>query len=510
MVRTWYEWAMEPRKSERLELKPDVVKRALKLALTGTDRIFDFCDTSQPYLVLRVRGHAASWLVKTRDRTIKIGDAMDKSMRARLPEHRKRSNAAKQTMGLREAREEAKHEWANMAGAATDRPMPPKGWTWGELVTAYRKYISEMREDAQGKPIYPSKETQNDVRLCFDRPLIAKWSDRPLASLSTEWFEDVQEVVHQKHGFDGYRKFRAYGNAALNWAQRFQRKESGLDGRRWWLLAEKRRRTSKEVTAKLARDEKLSQKKAAFQVGHLGELLVEHEKFCLSRTGNERISPGVRWGLWWDSLTGHRRGSGTQIAFEDVEFKDPRGNPGWGLATWRPDVMKTQDAFTLPIPPLGLHIVQCCMRDWKEAAERIGNKARTSRWVFASRVVQSMAGDIAVTGSAMANHIRNLRGLRTGNHRDAISRIPPFSMHIIRSTMGDFILEESGLPPGTASLMIGHEIAGDRKSELDRVGQTGKRWYFQAQRIPEKTRAMEQWSEALLKAFKKAGGLYPT
>jgi hypothetical protein len=501
---------MEPRKSERLELKPDVVKRALKLALTGTDRIFDFCDTSQPYLVLRVRGHAASWLVKTRDRTIKIGDAMDKNMRARLPEHRKRSNAAKQTMGLREAREEAKHEWANMAGAATDRPTPPKGWTWGELVTAYRKYISEMREDAQGKPIYPSKETQNDVRLCFDRPLIAKWSDRPLASLTTEWLEDVQETLHDKHGFDAYRKFRAYGNAALNWAQEFKRRESGLDGRRWWLLAEKRRRKSKEVTAKLERDKKLKQKKAAFQVGHLGELLVEHEKFCLSRTGNERISPGVRWGLWWDCLTGHRRGSGTQVAFEDIEFKDPHGNPGWGLATWQPDVMKAQHAFTLPIPPLGLHIIRCCKRDWKEAAERSGIKVRKSKWVFASRVVQSMAGDIAVTGSAMANHIRNLRGLRTGNHKDVIRRIPPFSMHIIRSTMGDFILEESGLPPGTASLMIGHEIAGDRKSELDRVGQTGKRWYFQAQRIPEKTRAMEQWSEALLKAFKKAGGLYPT
>jgi hypothetical protein len=61
----------------------------------------------------------------------------------------------KQTMGLREAREEAKHEWANMAGAATDRPTPSKGWTWGELVTAYRKYISEMREYAQGKPSRP-------------------------------------------------------------------------------------------------------------------------------------------------------------------------------------------------------------------------------------------------------------------------------------------------------------------------------------------------------------------
>jgi hypothetical protein len=502
---------MEPKKlkkSERLELNPDAVKRALKLAVEGTDRIYDFCDTSQPYLVLRVRGHAASWLVKTRDRTIKIGDAMDESARARLPERRKRGKAANQT-GLREARTKAKSEWAKMGGASTKEPAPPKGWTWGELVTAYRKYLSEMREDAQGKPIYPSRETQNDVRLCFDRPLVAKWSDRPLASLTTEWFEDVQEVLHKKHGFDAYRKFRAYGNAALNWAQDFERKKSGLDGRRWWLLAEKRRRTSEEVTAKLERDEKLSQKKAAFQVDHLAALLIEHEKFCLSRTGNQRISPGVRWGLWWDSLTGHRRGSGTQVAFEDVEFKDPRGNPGWGLVTWRPEVMKTQDAFTLPIPPLGLHIVRCCMRDWKEAAEKAGMKARNSKWVFASRVVQSMAGDIAVTGSAMANHIRNLRGLRKGNHNDVIKRIPAFSMHIVRSTMGDYILEESGLPAGTASLMIGHEIAGDRKSELDRVGQTGKRWYFQAQRVPEKTRAMEQWSEALLTAYKKAGGLYP-
>lgn len=57
--------------------------------------------------------------------------------------------------------------------------------------------------------------------------------------------------------------------------------------------------------------------------------------------------------------------------------------------------------------------------------------------------------------------------------------------------------------------MIGHEIAGDRRNELDRVGQTGKRWYFQAQRIPEKTKAMEAWAGALLKAFVGAGGLHP-
>ena len=45
---------------------PTVVKDALKLGLDGSEGIVDFCDRLQPYLVLRVRGHAVSWLVKTR------------------------------------------------------------------------------------------------------------------------------------------------------------------------------------------------------------------------------------------------------------------------------------------------------------------------------------------------------------------------------------------------------------------------------------------------------------
>ena len=60
-------------------------------------------------------------------------------------------------------------------------------------------------------------------------------------------------------------------------------------------------------------------------------------------------------------------------------------------------------------------------------------------------------------------------------------------MHIIRATMGDYILDETNLPPGTASLMIGHEIPGDRKTDLDRVSRTSKRWYFQSQRIVQRT-----------------------
>jgi hypothetical protein len=495
--------------SKRLDLTPAVVKDALKLALTGSDGIVDFCDRLQPYLVLRVRGHVASWLVKTRVRTLKIGDAMPSAAAARIPSLRKRGSAVgDESLGLREAREKAKREWAKM-GNPVEAPAEKPCWTWGELVENYKTHIAGMREDSSGRPIYPSAETQSDVRQIFGRKEVARNANRLLSDLNEDWFEGVQKDLHEEYGYDAYRKFRAYGHAALNWGAAYQRKESGLAGRKWWLLAEKRRRTPAEVERKVERDRALKKRKEDFKVEHLGMLLAQHERFCASRSGNERVSAGVRWGLWWDSLTGHRRGSGTWVARADLEFKDPRGEPGWGLAVWQPEVMKTQNPFALPIPPLGLHIARCCMRDWKQAAERAGLWKQDSRWVFASRVMQSEAGDIAVSGSALANHIRNMRGLREGNHRDVLRGIPHFSMHIIRSTMGDHILDETDFPPGTASLMIGHEIAGDRRNELDRVGQTGKRWYFQAQRIPEKTKAMEAWSEALLAAFKKAGGIYP-
>jgi hypothetical protein len=495
--------------SKRLDLTPAVMKDAGRLALAGTDGIVDFCDRLQPYLVLRVRGHAASWLVKTRVRTLKIGDAMPSATAARIPSLRKRGSAiGDESLGLREAREKAKREWARM-GNPVEAPEEKSCWTWGELVENYKAHISGMREDSSGRPIYPSVETQSDVRQIFGRKEVACHAGLLLTNLNEDWFEEIQKDLHEEYGYDAYRKFRAYGHAALNWGAAYQRKESGLTGRKWWLLAEKRRRTPAEVEKKVERDRALKKKKEDFKVEHLGMLLAQHERFCSSRSGNERVSAGVRWGLWWDSLTGHRRGSGTWVARADLEFKDPRGEPGWGLAVWQPQVMKTQIPFALPIPPLGLHIARCCIRDWKLAAERAGLGDRKSKWVFASRVMQSGAGDIAVSGSALANHIRNLRGLRDGNHRDVLRGIPHFSMHIIRSTMGDHILDETDLPPGTASLMIGHEIAGDRRNELDRVGQTGKRWYFQAQRIPEKTKAMEAWSEALLAAFKKAGGIYP-
>ncbi|MCP1842152.1 hypothetical protein ACVIHI_004929 [Bradyrhizobium sp. USDA 4524] len=57
--------------------------------------------------------------------------------------------------------------------------------------------------------------------------------------------------------------------------------------------------------------------------------------------------------------------------------------------------------------------------------------------------------------------------------------------------------------------MIDHAFPGDRVDELQRLAPTTKQHYVLTQRIPHKATAMEVWSNALLEAFKAAGGIYP-
>jgi hypothetical protein len=513
LVQKWYEaeFGELAMSQTRKKLTPETFAESIKTARAGTDGVLDYVDEELPYLILRVRGHSMSWLVKTRDRTKKIGTplAADATIPGRA---RQRASAATETLSLRAARKIAKREWAAMDGS----PAPaakPETWSWGKLDEEYQAYVSNFRENASGNIKHPSRETVSDVRQAFAHAPIAAWSRILLVDLNEDLFDDALKTIHRTQSWDAHRKARAYVQAALAWAAKYHGKESGLRGRHWWKLVPQRQRTPKETVKRAERQEALKTVKDNFKVKDLGELLNVHEKFCLARTGNERVSPGVRWGFWWDALTAHRRGSGTWVALADIQWQDLRNErPGWGLATWRPDVMKTQNEFVLPLPPLGLHILRCAIRDNQEALKRGKREKHTSKWVFPSRVIQSAAGDLAVSGSALATHLRSMRGQcpdRKDPGPNYLKDIPHFSMHIIRSTMGDYLADDTELPPGTASLMINHALPGDEAAELGKLARTTRRYYVRAQRIPQKIEAMALWSDALLQAFKDAGGLYP-
>jgi hypothetical protein len=180
-VQKWYRAIME---DKREKIGPKTVAEAIKAAKAGHDGVLEFVDELHPYLILRVRGHSVSWLVKTRERTKKIGTPLP--VGAALPgRSRQRASAASATLTLRQARDIAKKLWATLHGMTAPEPKP-ETWTWEKLADDYKAYTSGFREDGSGKTIYPSEETASDVRQAFACPPIAAWKRVLLVDLNED------------------------------------------------------------------------------------------------------------------------------------------------------------------------------------------------------------------------------------------------------------------------------------------------------------------------------------
>lgn len=479
--------------SKRVEIDPLLVSQVLAQARDGAREILDYVDLQQPYLVLRVRGHSASWLVKTRAATRKIG--------------------APPKMLVREARRQAQTVFAELRAPASENshlvdPSSP-GWTWDELRRRYKEHIKNPRIK-RGRARHPSTATVNDVELSLDRDAFDSWREKQINILRPGDLVAAILEIQKAHSQRQCEKALTYAKAALTWALSNHATDSGLQlSNPWWMLVRAPQPTQEDVETLLARQKVRS---IPFTVEHLGIVLARHEDFCRGKSGNEKISPGVRWGLWWDALTGNRRGAATMLLRDDIQWDDLRGQQGWGLVWWPAEIMKTRIDFWLPIPPLGLHILRSVMRDWRALVNKSHGFQNRTKWVFAStrRIGRDDTNsDVVVAPDALSHHLRNLRGLRQHNHRDHISDVPYFSLHTIRDAATSYLLDCDDIPPGAASAMLAHKIKGDHDPRHEKMSPTTHQFYDFAQRLPLKTKAMVAWSEALLAAFKKAGGLYP-
>jgi hypothetical protein len=66
----------------------------------------------------------------------------------------------------------------------------------------------------------------------------------------------------------------------------------------WWEKLTAGDPDPEEIAAIEARRIALLQAKADFTIDHLAEVLLRHEEYCAGRTAEEKISSGIRWGLW--------------------------------------------------------------------------------------------------------------------------------------------------------------------------------------------------------------------
>jgi hypothetical protein len=479
----------------RVDITASTVKKALTMAGERAAGVNIWADNRDHFLLVRQRGATADWLVKTRGKTRVIGN-----LRERHPDY----------LSVSAARAKAADVYNDIRKGGGDNAVVGSelGWTWSDLDREYQAALKEPRW-AAGRVKPPSKGTQDDVRLTFAKASVASLAENTLSSLTSLDITRAVEQVHAENGHRAASKTLAYIKSALTWALSKRGKKSGLHGKMpWWSALRPPDPTGVEITDMLERKKTLALAKVDFSVDHLGALLVEHEAFCAGRTAEKKISPGVRWGLWWVAFTGNRRFSTVALERARLHTTDEFGRAGWGRATWPPEMMKGKSEFWLPLPPAVLSIATGSIEDWKQLV-RNEHGDLTSRWVFAStrRTGRRQDNeDVAVYPNSLNAHLRALRGTKGINTVNRLQNLPWFSLHLVRSVAGNYLDAAPGVPKAGISAMLAH---ADDDDVDDRLAPTTKAFYVANQRMELKSDAMAAWSEALINSFGKAGGKMP-
>jgi hypothetical protein len=494
---------------ESVNITAETVKLAAKHAAAATPadtiKIRDWFDERHPYLHLRQRGRSVTWFFRLNNKSAKIGVALNE-------------RGGVGYLSIAAARETAVKAYVlNHPGSATAAAAPePASWTWSELDASYQASLTDVRVTKSNRIKHPSVGTQDDVRQSLGKPEIAIWGPLSINKLTVKHVIGAINAIHKKSGHRACSKALTYVKSTLNHAMKL-RFESGITHEfPWWTTIVPPDPTGPAITNMLARKKVLVQAKTDYSVKHLAELLVAHEEFCAGRTGNEQISPGVRWGIWWVAFTANRRRTPTILRRTELLFEDEFGRPGWGVAMWGDDEMKGQSEFWLPLPPAVLHIGASSIADWEAIVNKSASPARQSTaWVFSStrRVGRNPNNvDVAVNASSLSHYLEDLRAWakfpkQTTKLKGGTVVPMKFTLHLARSVVGNWLDNHPEMPRAASSLVLAH--AAKKQGGSDEVSAVTERYYLTGQKMDVKAVAMEAWSDAVLAAYKMAGGKPP-
>lgn len=480
---------------ERRRLNADDLKRARGMVAGARvpGRGLEWADTQERGLALRVLPLGATWYLRMRTTTMRLGTADELTVPAA------REAAARAKLALKDGRdprsdlklyrdalEHSAGDIEAAAGAAFDyEEMPDDAahrrlhgpWTWDDLVEDFL-----AAKLPKLKPAWASQYRTHLTYPAFRR--IGHWH---LHQLDVEVLEEIRDEIEAATSPSSAARAVRQTKAALDWAWRFKRRQSQLGKVPWW--------ESFDIEyASGTRDHVPT-------LAELARTLALAERYRVLGSTDQETSPGTLAALWATVLTAQRTGAlgGTRL---DRVIPMP-GRPDWQVWTWSADDMKggkDPRPHALPVPSAALEILA-----------RFEDPDTDSAYLFPSR-----QSGRHVTSEGIAGLLDRLQGKSKpsrkpkdgGERKPRTPRVNLFERHGIRPwvphdtrrSLGSYLDDED--LGGAGSAILAHKT-GKKDDEHARLEDVTRKVYAKAQRLDLKARGMEPWVAAVIAAYER-------
>ena len=497
---------------ERVRLTAEHVRRAQALVAAGRveGRGIDWADDRCQGLVLRVQRTTATWYLRLRTTTLRIGpvdtidvtEARHRADQARLQAARGENARAGLVTYQREVDAGTPDDIAWLASVtdAEETAMPLSDaerrvrgpWLWRDLVEEFLA--------AKTKKLKPGYRDQYASYLRHAG--FGSIEDRLVSSLTITDLEGARNAIVKSNTASAAHRSVQQGKEAMSWAWRYHAGVSGLADCQyeWW------QRWSIDY-APGTRDHVPT-------ITDLVRTVLVAERHRTLGATEHATGDGTLGALWALVLTGQRTGqlTGTRRA---RAFPWP-DRPGWVAVNWEGLEMKGGKSggrpHSLPVPPEAWAIIERHRAACEVAGEPV------SAYMF-----PSIRGDGPVGQSALNQLLyrlegrakdpskekpgaRRKRGSTAGKPREDLMErygIAPWVPHDVRRALATF-LDERRLG-GAGSAILAHRAARS-EDERERVEHVTRLHYAKGQRLPLKAEGMAAWVAAVLAAYETERG----
>lgn len=475
---------------ERARLTADHVRRARALVAGGRveGRGVEWGDTACVGLTLRVTPLAATWYLRGRASTVRLGSvdaltvaaAREAATRARLDLKDGRDpkldlkvfEHAMAATGDEEAAADA--AWPEEVAVPSDEERRRRGpWQWHDLVDLFLEH--------KARTLTPGYVRQYASYL--RHPQYDRLRHVLVRDLGPEILQEIRDDIVEANSLSAAARCVRQGREMMEWAWANHSGRSGLSKARdrWPMWRDQWNVTY--APGKRAHTPTLPE---------LGRTLALAERHRSLGQTEHATGAGALAMLWFVVLTGQRTGqvAGTtpaQVSDLDAEAGAP--GPGWRAVAWDGPAMKSRRAHLLPLPS----------EAW--AALRRVSGAKDAAWLFPSK-----RGGGHVSPGALNQLLYRLSGRRItgatgkGPLVDLLGAhgVRHWTLHDVRRSLTSFLTDRR--LGGAASAILDHEIAGaedlrERRATVTRLH------YDTAQRVALKAEGMGLWVAAVLEAY---------